>query len=171
MIFSPRRLQALLTLIACIVLAGNAFGEKTRDITQFGHDIAIGPSEQVLDATCFGCSIRVSGQVKTDVTIFGGSLIVEDQAEIGTDVTVFGGRVRLEPGAKVNGDVTVFGGKIERDPAAVIAGSVTDFNGGIWIFLIFVLPLMVLGGLITLIVLLIRRLTRPAVRTVPTIVR
>lgn len=171
MILSLRRLQALLVLAACIVLSGAGFAQKTHDITQFGHDITIGPDEGVLDATCFGCSIRVRGHVKTELTVFGGSIILQDQAEVGTDANVFGGGIRLEPGAKVDGDVTVFGGKIERDPAAVIAGSVTNFSGGLWMFLIFVLPLMIFGGLVTLIVLLIRRLTRTQMQTAPSIQR
>ena len=59
--------------------------------------------------------------------------------------------------------MTVFGGRIHRDPAASIGGDVTNFSGFIWIFLIFVLPLFVIGGFIALIIWVVRRLTRSSV--------
>lgn len=50
----------------------------------------IEPNEQVSQATCFGCSIRVRGHVATDATTFGGSVIVEEGGQVDTDATVFG---------------------------------------------------------------------------------
>lgn len=146
-----------------IGLSTVAFAQGSHEITQFGHDIDIGSNEDVSQATCFGCSIRVRGHVKTDVTVFGGSVIVEDQGKIGIDATVFGGDIRLDQNVKVGGDVTIFGGKVQRDATAVIGGDVVDFKGMIWIFVLFGLPLVVVGGFITLIVLLVRRVTRPSV--------
>jgi hypothetical protein len=162
-----RMSRSLLVLSASLVifvgLTAAAFAQGSHDITQFGHDITIGPNENVLQATCFGCSIRVRGHVKTDVTVFGGSVIVEEQGQIGTDATVFGGDVRLDSNVKVGGDVTIFGGAVQRDTTAIVGGDVVDFKGNIWLFVIFGLPFVVLGGFIALIVLLVRRLTRPPV--------
>jgi len=146
-----------------IVFSAAAFANTPRDYTHFGHDISIGPGEEASDATCFGCTVRVRGHVDGDVTTFGGSIVVEDEGEIGGDTTTFGGNVRLSKGVKVGGDVTVFGGRIRRDPEVTVGGDVTTFGGGVWIFLIFGLPLVVLGAFIGLIVWLIRRLLRPAV--------
>ena len=92
-------------------------------------NISIGPDEEVGDATCFGCSIRVRGHVSGDVTAFGGSIVVEDQGQVGGDVTAFGGDIRIDKEAKLGGDVTVFGGRIRRDPAATVGGDVTDDGG------------------------------------------
>jgi len=151
-----------LCLAACLSPAVFADTESSKDLTQFGHDISIKPGEQVGDVTCIGCSVRVRGHVATDVTVFGGSLVIEDQGQVEGDATVFGGGIRLDKSVKVGGDVTVFGGEVRRDPAATVGGDVTNFSGTIWIFLIFALPIVFLGGLIALIVWLVMRLQRPA---------
>lgn len=142
-------------------LSGVAFADDSRDRTQFGHDITVGPQEEVVEVTCFGCNVRIRGKVKTDVTTFGGNVVVEDQGEIGSDTTAFGGNVRLEKGAEVNA-VTVFGGRLQRDPEASVEGDVTTFTGSVWLFLIFGLPFVILGAFTALVVWLVRRTTRPA---------
>ena len=156
----PFRLS-LLTLI--IAVSSAAFADGSAERTQFGRDIVVGPNEEVSDATCFGCSVRIRGHVTGDVTTFGGSVVLEDQGEIAGDTTTFGGNLRLSKGTKINGDVTVFGGRLHRDPEATIHGDLTNFGGPIWLFVIFGLPLLILGTFIALIVWLIRRLLRPAV--------
>jgi len=143
-----------------------AFGQGSHDRTQFGHNISIGAGEEATEVTCFGCSVRVRGHVGSDVTTFGGSIIVEGQGEVGGDTTSFGGSVRLEKEAKVAGDVTVFGGQVHRDAGATVSGDVTNFSGAGWIALIFGLPLLIFGAVIAFIVWLVRRLMRPAVPVV-----
>lgn len=150
-------------LLWMIVLSSPAFADGSRARTQFGRDIVVGPNEEVSDATCFGCSVRVRGNITGDVTTFGGSVVVEDAGEIAGDTTSFGGDIRLSRGVKLNGDVTVFGGRLRRDPEATIRGDVTNFGSPIWLVLIFGLPLIILGAFIALIVWLIRRLLRPTV--------
>jgi hypothetical protein len=137
-------------------------GEGVHERTQFGHNISVGAGEEVSEVTCFGCSVRVRGHVASDVTTFGGSIVVEGQGEIGGDTTTFGGSVRLEKDAKVH-DVTVFGGQVHRDADATVQGDVTNFGGAGWVVLIFGLPLVIFGAVIALIVWLVRRLIRPAV--------
>ncbi len=156
----PLRVSACLFLL--VALSGLAFAEGGRERTQVGHDITIGPDEEVSEATCFACSVRVRGHVTTDVTVFGGNIVVEEQGQIG-EATVFGGGVRLEKDAKVGGDVTVFGGQLRFDPSASVGGDVTNFGGSFWLVLIFGLPLVILGGIIALIVWIVRRLTQPSV--------
>jgi len=153
------RLFAGLLLIASSTAA---FADGSHDRTQFGHNISIGPGEEATEVTCFGCSVRVRGHVTSDVTTFGGSIVVEDQGEIGGDAVTFGGAVRLDKQAKVQGDVTVFGGQLHRDASATVRGDVTNFSGGGWLVLIFGLPLMMLGAVIAFVIWLVRRLTRPA---------
>jgi hypothetical protein len=160
--FCRPRLLAVCALF-CIVLTTAAFADGYHDRTHFGSNITIGPGEEVGDATCFGCSIRVRGHVNGDVTAFGGSIIIEDQGEVGGDVTTFGGGIRLSKEVQVHGDLTVLGGRMQRDPAARIGGEVTTFGGPGWMLLIFLVPFIVLGLFIALIVWVIRRLFRASV--------
>jgi hypothetical protein len=154
-------------MFSCVLVAGAlssaAFADGAHDRTQFGHSITIGPGEEAADVTCFACSVRVRGHVAGDVTTFGGSIVVEDDGQISGDMTSFGGDVRLDKGVKVVGDVAVFGGRLRRDSEAVVSGDVTSFSGTGWLFLVFGLPLVMLGVLLTFMVWLVRRLvSRPA---------
>lgn len=162
MTFQIRLFRLLLCVCVIASLSCAVFADNSHDRTQFGHNIIVGPGEQVSDVTCFGCSVRVRGEVKTDVTTFGGSIIVEEQGQVGGDLTSFGGDVRLEKGASVH-EVTAFGGALRRDPGALVQGDVTNFKGGWWMFLIFGLPLVVVGGLIALIIWIVRIAIRPRV--------
>jgi hypothetical protein len=161
------RLRRLRLLLACLLLCGSlstaAVANGGRDRTQVGSNISVAPNEQVGELTCFGCSVRVRGQVSGDVTTFGGSVVIEDQGQVGGDITTFGGGIRLGKEVTVNGDVTVFGGRIQRDPAATVGGDVTTMGGPGWVLLIFVVPIVFLGLFVALIVWVIRRLLRGAV--------
>lgn len=154
------RILAGMVLLGAVSSA--AFAVDSRDRTEWGHNITIGPGDEASELTCFGCSVRIRGHVAGDVTVFGGNIVLEDKGEIGGDATVFGGEVRLEKEVKIGGDVTAFGGRIRRDSTAIIGGDVTNFAGTGWLFLVFGLPLLMLGALVALIVWLIRRLMRPA---------
>ena len=150
------------SLMFCGALSAPAFAAASHDRTQVGGNINIGPGEEVSDATCFGCSIRVRGHVSSDATAFGGSVIVEDDGRVDGDVTTFGGGIRLGKEASVKGDVTVFGGRIQRDPAATVGGDVTTMGGPGWMVLIFLTPFVFLGSFVALIVWIVRRLLRAA---------
>jgi len=165
MTYSRQFLYRLFAGLLVLIAASNVSfaGDAGRDRTQVGHSISIAPGEEVTDATCFGCSIRVRGHVAGDVTAFGGSVVVEDQGNIGGDATVFGGDIRLDQAVSVRGDVTVFGGRVRRDPQASVGGDVTNMGGPGWVFLIFLAPFLFLGMFVAAIVWLIRRLLRPAI--------
>jgi hypothetical protein len=153
-------------LSLCVLIAGLSsatFGEASHERTQFGHDVLVGPGEEVSEITCFGGSVRVRGHVAGDVVAFGGNVVVEEDGSIGGDATVFGGGVRLEKTGKIGGDVTIFGGNIRRDPESQVGGDITNFRGGFWLPLMVALPLIFLGAIMVLIILLIRRLTRTGV--------
>jgi hypothetical protein len=150
------------SLMFCVAFSGAGFGADSRDRTQVGSNINIGPGEEVSDATCFGCSVRVRGHVSSDVTAFGGSVIIEEDGRVDGDVTTFGGGVRLGKEANVGGDVTVFGGRIQRDPAATVGGDVTNMGGPGWMVLIVLTPFVFLGLFAALIVWIVRRLLRTA---------
>lgn len=148
--------RLFLTAIFLLSVGLSAFAESSHDRTQFGHNITVGPGEEVSQVTCFGCSVRVQGHVAGDVTTFGGGVVVEGQGQIGGDLTSFGGNLRLEQEATIGGDVTVFGGHIRRDDSAKIGGDVSTFAGTYWLLLIFGLPFVILGAFIALVVWIIR---------------
>ena len=150
-------------LILCVAVSSAAFADDDQDRTQVGRNISVSPGQEVTDATCFGCSIRVRGHVSGDVTAFGGSVSVEDQGQVGGDITTFGGGIRLEKEVKVSGDITVFGGRLHRDPAATVGGDATTFGGPGWIVVILGIPLVLLGMFVALVVWVIRRLLRRSV--------
>ena len=87
-------------LMFCLAFATSAFADGDHDRTQVGSNIIIGADEEVSEATCFGCSIRVRGHVSGDVTAFGGSIVIEDQGQVGGDLTTFGGNLRLGEGCE-----------------------------------------------------------------------
>jgi len=157
----------LLVVFICLLLTLSvspaAFAQGGNDRTQFGTDITIGPNQEVGDINCFGCSVRVRGHVASDVTVFFGTVTIEEQGEVAGDVTDFGRGVRLEKNAKVGGDVTVFGGPVRRDSEASVGGDVTNFNGVIWLVIVFGLPFAIFAAIIALIVWIVRRATRPRV--------
>src|SRR5580658_484674 len=156
------RLYPLLAcLLVCLALSTSAFGSSNPDRTSWGHNISVGPNEEVGDLTCFGCSIRVRGQVAGDVTAFFGDIVIEDQAQVAGDVTAFGTTVRLDQGVKVAGDVTVLGGEIRRSPEASVRGDVTTMGGRGWIIPILLTPFVLLGLLIAFVVWLVRRRRQP----------
>ena len=145
-----------------LALSGTAYAKNTPTYTQVGHNITIGPQKQVADLTCFGCSIRVRGQVAGDVTAFAGSVVIEDNAQVAGDITVFGGDIRLDQAVKVAGDATVFGGEIRRDPQATISGDVTSMGGRVWLVPILLSPFVILGLLIAFVIWLVQRMRRPS---------
>ena len=154
---------AVATVLIALGLSAAAYAKSNSSITRFGNNISVGPSDEVGDLTCFACNIRIRGLVAGDVTTFGGSIAVEDQAQVAGDVTSFGGNLRLDKEVKLSGDVTVFGGTVDRAPEASIAGDVTTFSGRGWLLVIFVLPFVMLGLLIAFVIWLVQRLRQPAV--------
>jgi hypothetical protein len=147
---------------ACLLIPVSLLASADPDRTQFNHDIHIGPNDKVGDVTCIGCSVHVRGQVSGDVTTIAGSVFLEQGASIAGDVTVLGGNTRAESGTQVAGDLTAIGGDLVRDPQAAVAGDVTTVGGGRWVFLIFLAPFLILGGIIALIIWLVQRSRHPA---------
>jgi hypothetical protein len=149
-------------MFAILLMPSTSFAlETSPDRFQMNHDIHIQPDEKVGDVTCIGCSVYVRGQVSGDVTTIAGSVFAEPGASIAGDVTTIGGNARVESGTQVAGDLTAIGGDLRRDPQATVAGDVTIMGGQGWVFLIFLLPFALLGGIIALIIWLIQRNRRP----------
>jgi hypothetical protein len=150
-------------LLFCMAWSTMSLAKEHPAYTQVGHNINIGPGEEVNELTCLGCSIRIRGHVAGDVTTFGGSVAIEDQAEVGGDVTTFAGDIRLDRATSVGGDVAVFGGQLRRESEARVSGDLTAMGGRGWVVPILLAPLIALGLFIALVVWIIQRLRRPAV--------
>ena len=150
-----------LLIVLLLVAPAFALSVDSREYTQFGHSIYIGPDQQTGDVTCFFCSVRVRGQVGGEITTFGGNITLENDSSVGGDVTAFGGTVRLASATRIGGELTVMGGTLVRDPNAQIGGDVTTFSGQGWLFVIFGLPVLIFAGIIALIVWLVQRRQRP----------
>ena len=163
MTFSGVRRGHFYAFLFWVAFSTAAFAKDNPSYTQVGHNINVGSNDKVGDLTCFGCSIHVRGEVAGDVTAFGGSITLEDEAQVAGDVTVFGGDVRLDRGVKVAGDASVFGGQIHRDPQAAVGGDVTTFGGHGWLLPILLTPIVLLGLLAALIIWIIQRARRPSV--------
>jgi len=146
----------MIFLAPSTILAANA------DRFQFNRNIQIQPDDKVGDVTCINCSVYVRGQVAGDITTINGNIVAQSGAAIAGDLTSIAGNAHVENSAQVGGDVTAVAGSVRRDPQATVGGDVTSLGGGGWIFLIFLLPLAVLGGIVALIVWLIQRSRRPA---------
>lgn len=157
----PLRALAM-ALILIFILAAPATAKDNPEYTQIGHDITVGPNQEVGEVTCIGCSIRIRGKVAGEVTTVGGSILIEDQAEVAGEVTAVAGNIRLDRDAKVSGDVTVVGGEIRRATEAQIGGDVTSVGGHAWVPLILIAPFLFLGLLVALAVWLVHRFRRPA---------
>ena len=143
--------------LAAILSAPAALAKNSSEITQFGHDIRIAEDQQADVVTCFGCSVYVRGPVAGEITTFYGNIVIEGNANVGGEVTAFLGDVRMDEGTQVAGEVTVMGGRLRHPPSSKIAGDVTVFESKGLVYLMVLSPFLVLGGIIALIIWLVRR--------------
>jgi cytoskeletal protein CcmA (bactofilin family) len=155
-----RHLRPVL-IIAVILASASAFAEKRADQFQTGRNIVIPAGESTGDLACIGCSVIVSGQVTGDVFAMGGNVILEPGAQVTGSVSTVVGDVRLQAGTQIAGDVSAVAGMVRRDPQAAIAGDVSSLGGKGWMLVVFILPLLFLGGLVALLVWLVQRIRRP----------
>ncbi len=159
------RFLALCTLCILVILLVPSMmlaAEANADRFQINHDIHVQPNDEVGDVTCINCSVYVLGRVSGDVTTINGNIVAQQGGTIAGDVTAVRGNARLENGSQIAGDLTAIAGTVRRDPQATVGGDVTSMGGGGWVFLVFLLPFAVLGGIIALIIWLIQRSRQPA---------
>ena len=108
-------------LLGVLVLTG---GARADDRIRYFRDIVIEKGEEVSDAICVGCAVRVKGQAHDVVALWGGVVI---DSELSSDVVTLGGGIRLLPGAKVDGDVVAVGGTVVLEPGASVTGEVEAY--------------------------------------------
>jgi cytoskeletal protein CcmA (bactofilin family) len=159
---SLSRLLAACALF-CLFLSCTAFAKENPEYTQIGRDINIGPTQEVGDVTCIGCSIHIRGQVAGEATTVAGSIFIEGQGQVAGDVTAVAGNLRLEDEVRIAGEATVVGGEIRRAPGAQVSGDVTSVGGHVWVPFILISPFLFLGLLVALVVWLVQHMRGPSV--------
>ena len=158
---TDRFLRPLLCLLAILCLTAWMPAQSKHERTQFNHDLRVDEGESTGDVTCIHCSIYIRGQVTGDAVAFLGRVVLEPNASVSGDATSIAGDIRLAGGARVGGDATALGGSIFRDPQASVGGDIDALAGGAWVLLIFLVPVLVLGGIVALVIWLIQRGRHP----------
>jgi hypothetical protein len=160
------------TLVSFAVCSALVFAatpaHADRDAVQFGSRIVIGPNQTVHDAVCFFCSVDAEGPVNHDVVVFFGDVHIAQHSD--HDVVVFFGDIRVDNDASIAHDVVNFFGSVNLGDNATIGNDVVAMFGTVhtadsasiggnrvmqpaWVLWV---PLMILGGIVTLIVSAVR---------------
>ena len=144
-------------LLLLVVVTGFSKGSHGgNDRASFGSDITVSEGETVGDVACAFCSVRLHGDVTGDVAVAFGSVTVEPGHSIAGDTAIVGGDLNLGEGSSVNGNLAVMAGNANLAEGAAIHGSRAVVPPPIGT-LILLSPFLMLGGLIWLIVYLVRR--------------
>ena len=141
----------LITVTAILLVASAYSFADNRDRFQTNQDIHVQANDSPSDVTCLRCSIYVRGEVRGDVTAMGGNIILETGAQVHGDTTAILGDIHLAANTTAGRDVTTVGGSIRRDPQATVKGDLTALEGQGWLILVFLVPLVFLGGMLALI--------------------
>jgi hypothetical protein len=158
-----RRSLSAVSIVAVLAMFPSvASAKNSNDIVQIGRSIVVEPGENAGDVVCIACSILVRGQTAGDVVAVLGSVHIESGAQIAGDTVAIAGSIRLDTGAHIGGDIVAVVGRLRRDPGATVGGDATAMDGAGWVVLIFIVPLLILGGIVALIIWLIQRSRRPS---------
>jgi hypothetical protein len=125
------------------------------DRVQFFQSIDIGADDQVGDAVCIFCSIRMAGTTSGDVVAIFGNVIVD--GTVNGDVVAVGGGVKLGEDANISGDAVALGRGLYRHPNASVKGEVVSQSGTIIFLGLMLAPLLPIILVVALIVWLLRR--------------
>ncbi|MBX7190704.1 MAG: polymer-forming cytoskeletal protein [Sandaracinaceae bacterium] len=116
MLARPRAARAVLTsvVLAAPLAAGLVLHEPSPALADervgFGQSVVVGTNEVVDAATSFGGDVSVDGEVRGDVTSFGGAIVLGPHAHVHGDVATMGGALARSPGAIIDGSIALFGG-------------------------------------------------------------
>jgi hypothetical protein len=164
-----RSILASSLLLAAFALAA-APAHADRDAVQFGGNIEVPEGSSVHDAVCFFCSVNVHGIADHDIVVFFGNVHIAAHANANHDVVNFFGNVRADNDASIAHDLVSFFGSVRLGENVSVGNDMVVMIGSIhtsdsvsihgnrvyqpgWVIFI---PLIFLGGLITLIVSLVR---------------
>lgn len=101
---------------------------KKKDIgdqTQWFRDIVVQADESANDVICYGCSVRVLGEVRDDIVTMGGD--IELEGNVGDDAVALGGRVHVGLNVHIDDDAEALGGYVTQDSGAQVKGEALSF--------------------------------------------
>jgi len=151
--------KEMLPAVLLVLIATSAFAKgkhNGNDRTSFGSDITIAEGETAADIACAFCSVHLRGDVTGDVAVAFGSITVEPGHTISGDTAILEGDLNLGEGSNVNGDLAILAGSDRLAEGAAVHGSRAVVRQPLGT-LILLSPLLILGGIIWLIVFLVRR--------------
>jgi hypothetical protein len=168
----PCRILVRLLLLVFVVAFAARPAHADRDQVQFGTNIVVPPEGSVHDAVCFFCSVNAQGTIDHDVVVFFGDVHIaghanhdvvnffgtvraDDNAVIAHDVVNFFGGIRLGENVSIGNDMVAMFGSVHMADSVNVAGNRVIQPA--WVLLI---PLLILGGIITLIVSAVRNFHR-----------
>ena len=101
---------------------------KKKDIcdqTQWFRDIVVQADESANDVICYGCSVRVLGEVRDDIVTMGGD--IELEGNVRDDAVALGGRVHVGLNVHIDDDAEALGGYVTQDSGAQVKGEALSF--------------------------------------------
>lgn len=157
--------------LVLLVLAAKP-AQASKDVVHFGSSIDVGPGASIHDAVCFFCSVNVKGTVHGDLVVFFGDVRIDGHAEhdvvnffgsvkaaddtaIGHDLVNFFGGVELGRNVTVGEDAVVMFGNMREASSSSVGGSKMVESG-----VLFWVPLLVIGGMISFAVREVRWMRR-----------
>lgn len=161
---TPSRIFVRFLLPVLVLALAARPARADRDQVQFGTNIVVPAGSSVHDAVCFFCSVNAQGAIDHDVVVFFGDIHIathanhdvvdffgtvraDDNTSIAHDLVSMVGSIRLGENVTVGNDmVAMFGGVHAADSVSVAGNRVIQ---PFWILLV---PLAIIGGIITLIV-------------------
>ncbi len=146
----PKFTIALLTALFCLLTPLAAHAEDG-DIVHFGQNIVVQEGQEARDVVCIFCSIEVSGTVNRDMVAILGNIHVKGHAE--HDGVAVLGNVTLGNNASIDHDVVVIAGNLHLGDGATIGNDRVVFPVAL-----FILPFLLVLGVIVLIIWAIRAL-------------
>ena len=93
----------LVSLLALGLFTPALAGDRT--VVRIGRDITIDAGERADDVVAIGGDVTIYGMVRGDVVAVGGSVYLEEDAEVHGDAVAVGGEIHEEEGSYVRGDI------------------------------------------------------------------
>lgn len=93
----------LVSLLALGLFTPALAGDRT--VVRVGRDITVEAGERADDVVAIGGDVRIYGTVRGDAVAVGGSIYLEEDAEVHGDAVAVGGEIYEEEGSYVRGDI------------------------------------------------------------------
>jgi hypothetical protein len=113
-----------------VIGSGGACTRNSQE-PSFGGSIVIGSNEIVCsDVTSFDGSVAVNGELRGTVTAFNSSTIIA--GEVSGNLTLFGGTIALNNNAQVHGRIDLYGTRELNIQGKQLEGTITDHTRNRW---------------------------------------